>query len=52
MKKNILKSLEPQTRSLFRFKNSDSKPKFSGDQNAGTTVNSDPTITVTTVVTL
>lgn len=47
MKKSILKSLQPQTKSLFKFNNSDSKSKF----NAPDTVNTDASITTTVVVT-
>jgi len=51
MKKNIAKSMQPQTKSLFRFKNADTK--VNADINYDKTVpTSDPTIATTIVVTL
>jgi len=51
MKKSILKSLEPKTKSLFRFKNVDNKINGNGASPTPTTVNTDPTITTTATVT-
>lgn len=51
MKKNILRSLEPQTKSLFRFKNYETK-KHSNIKTPDTTgIVVDPTLTTTAFTT-
>jgi hypothetical protein len=52
MKKATLKSLQPQTKSLFRFKNSDSKFKnAAGIAFPTTSQETDPTTTITPTIT-
>lgn len=49
MKKSILKSLQPKTKSLFRFKNSDSKYGAPDTTVLGNTT--DPTTVTSTTIT-
>jgi hypothetical protein len=52
MKKTILKSLQPQTKSLFRFKNSDTKSNAFANPLMGmdTSTTTDPTTVLGTTV--